>query len=393
MKTFLFTIVVTLWSATSQAQEVIELIKSVKIASEEASSAKQQLMDKAIEEASMESIQGLIGEEKTLRSKNLIENKIIKQSRRYVLSVQNSNFSKKNNEYLMDVQMKVSLKGLRALLLENGLLYQLDGPPKVLPVVQIVDRINAVSYGWWFQGINKDKSALSRQLESIHQALRDKLQEIGFYSMMPVKAKYSQAVPEAYRGENLQRADYLFLGEFFKSSVVVRGQIIYRNKPLSDNSFLIDLRLEALHTGNGRLMAEVSRVYETDTGSATTVINKKLLEVLPQISQDLSAQLSEAWKKGTFGASVIRLSVRGSITPAELDEFKKVVILQVKDVKSLRERLIESGQVTFEVDSSSLPLQLAQVFKSTEFKKFAVRVDSVSSDGLSLDVSSKSSGK
>jgi hypothetical protein len=389
-KQFLFSLFFGLFFARfAYAQEVIDVTKQVTVKAEDAASAKQLLMDAAVEEVSNESIKGLIGEEKTLRSADIIKNKIVKQSGRYILSSKGLNFDKKGDDYLMDFEMKISLKGLRSLLLENGLLYELSGPPKVLPLIQITDRVDGRRFGWWYQAATKEHTFLFTQLEELHKGLRDELQKIGFYSMTPLSSHLAQSVPETYRGENLQRADYLFLGEYFKSSVVIRGQVIFRLKPNNENIYLIDTHLEAIHTGNGRMMAEVVRTYETEPGPFRTVVVKKFNEVAPKLSADLSSQLSEGWKKGTFGASVIRLAVVGKVTPLQLDDFKKTVVLQLRDIKSLRERIIEARKTTYEVDSSVLPQQLAQAFRGTQFTKYNVNVEDVSTDGITVRVDAK----
>ncbi|MCB0350818.1 MAG: hypothetical protein KDD38_06520 [Bdellovibrionales bacterium] len=390
MRIFLLTCLVVLtFSSQVNAQEVIEVVKQPHVKAEEGSSAKEELMNLAIEEASFDGIRGIIGDEKTERSKDIIINKVIKNSGRYILSMRGQNFSKKGESFVMDVTMKVSLKGLRTLLLEQGLLYQMEGPPKVLPLIQITDRVSGRRYGWWYPSDEKEHSFLTSQLDVLHKAMRDELQKIGFYSMTPVVAGMAASVPESYRGENLQRADYLFLGEYFKSSIVLRGQIVYRPKPGAENIFLIDTRLEAIHSGNGRLMAEVVRTYETDSGAFRSVIANKFREMAPKLTEDLSAQLTEAWKKGTFGSSVIKMSVVGKISPLDLENFKKTIVLQIRDIKALRERLIEARKTTYEVDSSALPQQLAQSIRSSKFAKFKVDVDDVSSEGLTLKVESK----
>jgi hypothetical protein len=366
--------------ADAFAQEVIDVTQSSKIEAEDPAAAKQLLMDQAIEAASFESIKGLIGEEKTERSKDLIKNKIIKKSDKYILSLKG-----------MNVGMKISLKGLRALLLENGLLYQLEGPPKVLPVIHVVDRLGGRSYGWWYQSASKDHAFLSEQLKVFNKTLRSELQAIGFYTMDPIASQFSKSVPDTYRGENLQRADYLFLGEYFKSSIVVRGRIVFRANPKSETTYLIDVRLEALHSGNGRLMGEVVRTYETDPGSVYRhVIEKKFADVAPKMAGDLSAQLTEGWKKGTFGASIIKLAVVGKAVnePMALEDFKKTVVLQVRDIKSLRERMIQARKVTYEIDSSALPAQLAQSLRTAKFTNFKVDVEDVSTEGITIKVES-----
>jgi hypothetical protein len=375
-----------LFAAVVHAQEVIEVTRQEKIQSEDNASAQNELMNQAVENASFENIKALIGDDKTERSRDIIKNKIIKNSGRYVYSTSGQNLTHQGNEFSMDVQLKISLKSLRAMLLENGLLYQMEGPPKVLPLVQIVDRVSAQSYGWWYNSGAKEHGNLSEEIDVFHQSLKNELLKIGFFELSPVMGHFIQSLPEAYRLENLQRADTLFLGEFFKSSVVLRGQIVFRAKPGNDSIFLIDVHLEALHSANGRLMAEVVRTYETQSGNFQKVVWQKFHEISPHVAEDLSAQLTEAWKKGTFGASVVKLSVVGPLAPKDLEEFKKAIVLQVRDIKSLRERLIESHRTTFEIDSSALPQQLAQAIRAAKFARFKVQVEEVSNEGVTLKV-------
>jgi hypothetical protein len=375
------------FSIKSWAQEVIEVTRQEQIAGDDASAAKQALMEQAVENVTFENIKSIIGEEKTNRTREQIQNKIIKDADRYILYTSGQNFAKNGSNYVMDVSIKISLKGLRAILLEQGLLYQMDGPPKVLPIINIIDRVGGRSYGWWYQNVGKDHLYLSEQLERLHNSFRAEFQKIGFYSMAPLTNKIGNSVPEVYRGENLQRADYLFLGEYFKSSIVIRGNILFRLKPKTENIYVIDVNLEALHSGNGRLMAEVIRSFETDPGNFKTVVAQKFQSISSRLAEDMSAQLTDAWKKGTFGASIIRLSLVGNVSPLLLDEFKRTVVLQVKDIKSLRERLIESGKTTYEADSSALPQKLAQVIKESKFAKFKVGVEEVTADSLTLSIS------
>ena len=119
---------------------------------------------------------------------------------------------------------------------------------------------------------------------------------------------------------------------------------------------------------------------------ARVVLAKKFDEIAPKLTEDLSAQLTEARKKGTFGASVLRLAVVGKVSAQQLEEFKKNIVLQVRDIKALRERLIEARKTTYEIESSVLPQQLAVGFRAAQFKGFKVQVEDVGPDGLTVRV-------
>ncbi len=371
---------------SARAQEVLDIVHVSKKPANDKDITRDALTQAAIEDVSLENIKLLIGAAKAERNKAVIQNKILKNSNKYILSIKSSNSERVGNEVQMAVELKISLKNLRTLLLEEGLLYQLEGPPKVLPLVAISDRVNSRQYGWWYQQKDKDYSFVAEIAEAFNKSLKDELSKIGFYGMSPLSSNFSGSVPEPYRIGNLQRADALFLGEFFKSSIVVRGEVLLRPKLNSDNIYLVDVRLEALHSSNGRVLGEVVRTFETAPGQFRAVAAKKFQEVGERIAADMSVQLSDAWKKGTFGSSLLRLTVRGSLAPRELDQFKKTILLQVRDIKSLRERFLQAGSTTYEIDSSTNTQQLAIAIRSAKLAPFNVEVNDVRPEALSIYV-------
>jgi hypothetical protein len=385
---FLFTALL-LFTRLGFAQELLDVTQVVKRPVSDKSFSRDELVQEAVETVSMENIKLLIGQAKAERNKAAIQNKILKNQAKYILSMKAGNVEKAGNEMQLTVDLKVSLKNLRTLLLDEGLLYQLEGPPKVLPLVSISDRVNSTQFAWWAPASEKNNSFNAELSENFNKTLKDELNKIGFYGMSPGTSGYAKSVPDPYRNVNLQRNDALFLGEFFKSSMVVRGEVIARLKPLSDNIYLVDVRLEALHSTNGRVLGEVVRSFETSPGAMRSVVQKKFQEVGERVAADMAVQLSEAWKKGTFGASLLKLTVKGDLSPKEMENFKRSVLLKVRDIKSLRERLLTADSTTFEIDSSSNPHQLAQAFKTTPLAPFIVQVGEVRADGIDIKASTK----
>jgi len=371
------------------AQEVMDLSVVQKIDDKTPSNSKSEVFDQVVRRVSLENIEALIGREKTDRNRDLIDNKIIKNSNRYILSSKSSGLRKPEAggppEIVID--LKISLKNLRSMLLEEGLLYQTEGPPKLLPALRFVDRVGAVSYGWWVDRPSKDTAFLQGAFRSFQKHLSDELMKIGFFTLNPAEGNFGESLPEVYRTQSPQKGDLIFLGEFFKSSIVLRGEVIFRGKPNAEGVYVIDFRLEAFQTQNGRVLAEVVRVYETQPGEYRNVIGRRFNETVLKVSEDLSTQMNDAWKKGTFGASLVRLVVRSELKPPEIDEFKKMVVLQVRDVKALRERIMASRSTTFEVDSSVPTQQLAQTFRTAKFNQFKVQVQDVDQSSVTLKVS------
>lgn len=386
MRIFLFSF---LFSLNVLAQGLVDLKVNGHVDDVSRSNAKSEIFKKVIEDVSIENISSLIGQEKAERNKEIIMNKVVKDSGKYILSTRGGKVTQVGKGYEMEVDLKLSLKNLRDILLQEGLLYQMEGPPKVLPVVRVIDRVNATAFSWWAEKPSRGNAYVRSALNSFQTDLKEELMKIGFYGMYPTKGNFGGSVPEAYRVQSPQKGDLLFIGEFFKSSVVLKGDIVFRGKPNEEGTYLLDFRLRAMQTQNGRVMAEVMRVFETDNGNYKSVSVKKFKEVSQKVAKDLAIQLSDAWKKGTFGANLLRLVVNSKMPPKDIENFKRAVVLQIRDIKALRERMLESHRVTFEMDASAPSTQLAHSLRTAKFPRYKVEVEDVNRDSVVLDVAAR----
>lgn len=374
----------------ANAQEVIDVNYLSRIKNADKIS-REDLVQNAVESVSNENIRLLIGAAKADRNQKVINEKVIKNSSRYILSMKNGGIEKKGADTVMPVEFKVSLKNLRAILLEEGLLYQLEGSPKVLSLVSIEDRVASRQYAWWTESAAKDIKDLSDMSASFEKLMKDELAKISFVGLTPQASAPTGSpanllVPQGLRISALQKTDSLSLGEKLKAQMVVRGEVAVRLKPNSETIFLLEYNVQAFHSANGRLIAEVQRSFETDAGAYRVVAPRTFAATADKVVADLVGQVNEVWKKGVFGASALRLTVTGGLNPQNMDQLKRMIPLQVRDVKNLRERRIEARVTTYEIDSTGVPQQLAAAFKSANFSPFKVSVKEVGSDGLTLDV-------
>lgn len=369
-------LVAVIWNPKALAsRDVVDV--SIEAESEKASKsqARQDIFKKAIEKVSKQYIEQIIGEAKYGKHKTTIENKIIRQSGKYVMFIKSqSSEPSEEGGVRMTVAMKISLKSLQKLLLEQGLLYKLSGPPKVLPMIQIQDRINGASYSWWTGAAGGSSGFLKAQVEVLHEAVRKDLLPKGFYSINPVRGGFRGALPAIFRNDQIPTEDALFVGEYFDSQIVVSGALLFKKSQKLSDAYEVEVKLTARHTSNGRVVGEVIRTYQTESGPMRRVINDKTREVFPTISKDLSVQLHDAWKSGTFGTTLIRLVVNGDLSFQRLKMFKEQFLNQVAGVKTLRERKFLPGQVVFEIDSDSSVDQITKAIAKTRFQNFQINV-------------------
>ncbi len=345
--------------------------------------ARQEMVDKAISEATAQYIRDLIGTQKYEHHLPFIKHKILKNSGKYVLYLKETAQVFTPTQSSMTIEMKLSLKNLEAILLEEGLLYKSDGPPRVLPLVVFSDKTHGNSWSWWVSPAD-EHTFLTSIGESFHEMLKRDLRDVGFFGLNPSTGNYLELSGPWLRSDTMSPDHLLSLGQYFQASIIIRGTFTVKATADRSDVYNLDWKLTALHTGNGREIGEVVRSFETEAGPFQAVTQRKIQDVLPAVCSDLTSQLVEAWKSGTFGAALLKLTVRGDLDYPQVTQFKKFITDQVKEIKTLRERLMAPGQVEFELDSSVSSEQLAQILKDKSFQNFHLTLESQSADGIVL---------
>ena len=351
--------------------------------------ARKAIVDQAVAETSRQYIHEIIGESKAQKNKALIESKVIQNYLKYIPILKVNRLEREGDGVVGEVVMKVSVDNLRQLLLKEGLLYEIEGPPKALPMVRISDRVNSQSYAWWVQDDEGQSVILKDMMSHFNGKLKAELREHGFFGLSPVTRGFVNLVPGVFRTEKPRTEDYLIVGQLFASAIVIRGE--YKITALSSftDKYHLDVRLEALQSSNGRVIGEIIRQYETEMGPFQAVVNKKILEVNEVISKDLVAQILDAWQKGTFGSSLLQLTLRGDLQYKQMEALKAQLLDKVKSIRGLRARFFGPSEVTFEVDSSITATQLAETIRQQKFSPFKVEVDQVKANKLALNVKTR----
>ncbi len=325
--------------------------------------ARKDIQDQAFQQVSEEIIRDLIGNDHFLKKKTLIQSKIIKNAAKYIPVQKPSSLTQDGEQYAMSINMKISIRDLKALLQSNGLMAENDSAPIVLPLIVWNDRVNGDSFRWW----SSDRSGstfLPKESRELEEALAKALQKNGFYSLKPTESGLGQQVPQGYQSERLSSEELQFVSRYFNSSLALDGQIVIEKE--KGQTYRIEMRVAAVQVQNGRTIADVSRRFVTETGSSEIKVSKKLKEVLETAANDLSGQILEAWQRGSIGTSIIRVSIQGRTSLPQKEAFKEKVRSQLTQVKLIRERFVSSEWVSFEIDSSTPPAELVKSFEKLD---------------------------
>ena len=367
----------------SQAQQGDLLEKSFSGSSKEATplAAKTDIQNQAAQKVSEEVIKEFIGDERFNKNKTAILNKIIKNSARYIPFSKPSNMVQAADEFKMTVSLKISVSDLRQMLQENQLLSESDTIPVVLPVVSLVDNVHGRSFRWWVTADKGNQGFLFKQGRALEEALRNSFQGKNFYVIKPLDAGLGANVPAQFQSEHIAGEDAQFFSHMFNAPVLIEGQLTM-SKEDKDGTHNIEMRLTAVQVSNSRPIADVSRKFTTESGPFEISIEKKMHEVLDGAANDLASQVLEASQRGSLGTSVIRLTIQGNPGLPFLENLKEKIRSQITQVKNIRERLVASDSVSYEVDTSSSAADLAQKVEALDFN--GAKLSKVTVDGEQL---------
>jgi hypothetical protein len=374
--------------AHSQSTKFVERTIDITTENSNQQASRQAMINQATEKVSEELIKEIIGESKYSRNKGLIQDKIIKNSARY-LPFSKAGEIKKLPEggQSMTVTLRVSTDDLQSLLLENGLFYEQDGTPIVIPFVRFTDKVNLKSYAWWNADENMTKGFLVRASKGFETALKTALMKNSFYLIRAQTLKYSRLVPPNLKNENLRFEDQQSMAGLWNAQITIDGDVQITKSPERSEAYMVSVKLTALQNINGRVFAEVVRNQETDSGPFEFVVDRKWKEILEPATSDLASQILEAWQKGAIGASLYKLSIRGRIPVPVQESLKEALKSKLKEVKDIKERLISGDNVIYEIDSSVGPQEIAKRVQQFETMGSKFVLDSVSEKEISYRVS------
>lgn len=345
-------------SAFAQQAELLDRVYSGSSKETNPQLVKKEIQDQAFQKVSEDVIKELIGEDRFAKNKTLINNKIIKNSGRYIPFVKPSEVTQEGDESKMSVTLKVSLKDLKQLLQNNSLLTANDTLPIVLPMIAWQDRVQGRTYRWWQSFGKESQGFLTAEAKVFEESLRESFQKNNFFLVRPVESNLGAQVPVDFQTEKVSGEDSQFFAKLFNSPVLIDGQVVLSKADKGDG-YRVEVKMTAIQVSNGRAIADVSRRFDTPAGSFEAVIDKKIKEISDAAANDLSVQVLDAWQRGSIGSNILRITIQGRSNLMDVETLKETVRSQITQVKNIRERLVASDSISFEVDATVSPEELA----------------------------------
>lgn len=384
---YFFFILVSLHADAQQSADLIERSYTGVSQQESILAAKKDIQDQAINKISEEIIIELMGQENFTKRKSLIQQKIIKQSAKYIpFSKPSEPETTTGGATKMTMMMKVSISNLRTLLKSQGFLNENELAPIILPLVTYSDKVQMKNFRWWIPLDRKDKGFLVTESRLLEKALQNSFQKSDFFLIKPIDGNLHLQVPLALQNEHLTAEDFIILGQLFHAPVVINGQVNFSKNSDTPDRYRIDAHFAAIQVANGRTIADVSRHYDTEVGLFEVSIDKKLKEVSEGLTNDLALQVYEVWQKGSLGSSVLKMTIKGYVPIKDQEQFKDKVRSSIPQIRNLRERLISADSIVFEFESHLSPKEIAKFFSVFDLNGRTVSATSTSDDELVLQI-------
>jgi hypothetical protein len=352
--------------------------------------AAREIQESVSAEAARSHVLEILGEKRYQKNKALIDGRIIRQASKFIPFVNAAQpVQQPDGSWKASVELRVDTASLRRMILEAGLLNDAEGPASMLPLISFVDRSKGVLNRWWI-GEPKDEANrfLSQVAKQFHETFQGEFSRQGFHMIRP-QGSQTSPLPEAYRVERPSQSDLVYISDYFMAPLVVRGDVRFRESRGIQGAFIGSVKLQVQHVASGRIVAEVTRQFETDAGGFENVVRAKLKTETPEIAKDLAVQVLEAWQRGTLNTNSIRLAVRGELSPKQLSDLKSGLVSNVREVKAIKERLFEGRQVHFELDYTGPVAQLSEKLRSLKLASFETQVTENSERGISMDVKAR----
>ena len=372
-------------SAQSDELTLVKKVGTSKAAT--ASEATREMQTRLTSEVAREQVIQLIGEKRYLKNKSLVEGKIVRQSSKFIpFSNPTPVVQGADGQWTMEVEFRISQTSMRKMVLDAGILNDAEGAASLLPLVAFSDRTRGLSVRWW---LGEPKDDAHKFLVSLSKIFDEKTQasfsKEGFHVIKPQGNQVSP-LPEAYRAEQPSAADLNFISDYFRTQMVLKGEVRIKESKNVPGAFFCALKLQVVQPATGRSIAEVTRQFVTEIGAYETVIRNKMTAELPDVSKDLATQVMEAWQRGTLNTNLLRLTVRNRLSPKQLAEFKTALTQSVTDFKSLKERIFDNGQIVFEVDYTGQIPQLTDRLRGLKLAAFDTKVVDPTPQNLTLEV-------
>lgn len=352
-----YKIVLVIFSTTlnlfnlSHAQELQTKEMSIPVTSSGAE-ARSEAFQKATEALSFELAASRLGAEFLENNKKRFESEVLTQSSKYILSIKGKGMEGSEAK----VELSYSTDAFDRVLRQSGLLQ--ISRQNIRALLLIEEKDQAIGAGpWWI----KEKAEMKPKAADLYKSLSTSLGSRGI-EVLPFKS-IQNVIPSELKKAHFNREELVELGEKLGVSLVYFGLVAEGKKGL-------------IYHGQW-IQVPAARILEEVQGEAE---NQKAAV------EEILTPIKVAQTQGTLSSKPFQLTIQGDLNPKELNSLKDQMRTGVRDLRSMKVRLVKSGEFTFEAESPQSPKALADIIKTLSFQDFQHRVSLNGEDEILLRV-------
>ncbi|MGE4130020.1 MAG: hypothetical protein AB7F86_00190 [Bdellovibrionales bacterium] len=336
---------------------------------------RQEAMDRAVEDATRQVTSQILRTEDLGPDWEEKKARILKESPRYIVLIKGSPSESKEGQPVMSVKIRLASDRLEALLRETGVIG--SQTVRLLPLVYVHD-LEGDRYSWWTDlGDDKTKSLTRSAYMKFNSSLIRILKGQSVQVLDPSKSSFRMSVPASYRTSSLRREDQSSLAQFLKAEVVLSGY-------LDVQADKVTYQLDLWQARSGRTLAE-AQGSESLSDRKTKTVEKEIASLEKRALAEIKEKLVAVVKEGSLNLSVLRLAVEGAMSQKQQADLKNQ-LSSLREVRLIRERIVEAERMTYEVESSISAEDLGQVIGKAKFPGFHVQVSGRQDNSLILAV-------
>lgn len=371
------------WAAEETKDIIAEGVGAV-VAGNQAKARDEALRD-AMRKSVEQAVGTLISSETIVENFQLLSDRIYTRTSGYIHSYQVVSEGAEGELFRIRIRAQVALGQVKDDLAAIGLLLEAKHMPRMMVMIA-EQNIGDTHYHYWWS-----PRAVSVDLGVAENSLIAEFRSKGFRFVDPDAVRKEIKVSKAFQTENLDTEKVRKLGAQADADVVIFGQALAKLAGeiagTSLKSVQANITLKAIDADTGTVIATAQSHAPGAHIDEVTAGTKALGGAAKKAAKDLMDEILKGWTKDVAGSAVIRLSVKGVESYADLTGLFEVLRQEIRGVDAVHHRSIGSdGVAEVDVNYRGDGRNLADDLMTKKLPGFTFKITNVTANRVEISL-------
>jgi hypothetical protein len=330
---------------------------------------------KAVEQA----VGTIISSETVVKNFEVIDDSIYAKSQGYIRDYQILKENVSDSLFRVTIRATVSIGSIKDDLRALGFLMARKGMPRIMVIMaeQNVGQLHP-SYFWDAVDLSVSENVIQSNF------LKD---GFTFVDRASIEGKVKSMT---IRGSDVSNSDAAYLGKKANAELVIVGKAFAKYAGnvagTSMKSLQANVTARAVRTDNGMIIASATdhaaAVHIDDITGGSEAIKK----ASEKLADNLKMQIIDKWQTEVSTTGLIALTVRGIKSYSDFMKLKETLKNEVRGVKNVYVRKMESGTARMDVEVEGSAMILADRLAVKKFNGFSLDITQVGQNSLEMDI-------